>query len=85
MQRSTRPEADGLRRIAILSGEPGIGKTSLSAAFARDAHELGAVVLYGRCDEDRSISYQPWIDALGHLCRPRPDRPAARARRGARR
>ena len=60
--------ADGLRRIAILSGEPGIGKTSLSAAFARDAYSLGAVVLYGRCDEDRTIPYQAWIDALAHLC-----------------
>ena len=59
---------DGLRRIAILSGEPGIGKTSLAAAFARDAHALGAVVLYGRCDEDRAISYQTWMDALAHLC-----------------
>ena len=60
--------ADGLRRIAIVSGEPGIGKTSLAAAFARDAHWGGAVVLYGRCDEDRAISYQPWMDALAHLC-----------------
>ena len=25
-------------------------------------------MLYGRCGEDRSISYQPWLDALGHLC-----------------
>jgi class 3 adenylate cyclase len=60
--------ADGLRRIGVVSGEPGIGKTSLAAAFARDAHELGAVVLYGRCDEDRAIPYQPWLDAVAHLC-----------------
>jgi len=60
--------ADSFRRVVVLSGEPGIGKTSLAAAFVRDAHALGAVVLYGRCDEDRTMSYQAWIDALGHLC-----------------
>ncbi len=60
--------ADGHCRVEIVSGEPGIGKTSLAAAFAHDAVGSGAVVLYGRCGEDRSIAYQPWLDALAHLC-----------------
>src|SRR3954452_14734808 len=64
--------ADGLRGVAVLSGEPGIGKTSLAGAYAREVHALGAVVLYGRCDEDRTIPYQPWIDAIAHLCRHAP-------------
>jgi class 3 adenylate cyclase/tetratricopeptide (TPR) repeat protein len=66
-------QADGLRRITIVSGEPGIGKTSLAAVHARDAAARGSVVLYGRCDEDRSIPYQPWLDALAHLCLSAPD------------
>jgi hypothetical protein len=59
----------GGRCVAIVSGEPGIGKTSLAAVFGREAKELGAVVLYGRCIEDRLISYHPWVEALSHLCR----------------
>jgi tetratricopeptide (TPR) repeat protein len=57
----------------LVSGDPGIGKTSLSAGFARDAFEDGAVVLYGRCDEDLGIPYQPWAEALTHLVAHAPD------------
>src|SRR5260370_703824 len=48
MERVGRGEAQAV----FLSGEPGIGKTKLAAEFARGAHGDGAVVLYGRCDED---------------------------------
>ena len=51
----------------MLNGEAGIGKTSLAAAFAEDVHRDGAVVLYGRCDEDPLVSYQPFVEALRHL------------------
>jgi class 3 adenylate cyclase/tetratricopeptide (TPR) repeat protein len=57
------------RRIVLISGEPGIGKTSLAAALAGSVLEQGAVVLYGRCDEDLGIPYQPWVEALDHLVR----------------
>ena len=70
---SLKAVAAGERRVVLISGEPGIGKTSLSAAFAREAFEQGAVVLYGRCDEDLGIPYQPWAEALGHLVRHAPD------------
>ena len=65
--------AAGERRVVLVSGEPGIGKTSLSAAFAREAFENGAVVLYGRCDEDLGIPYQPWAEVLAHLVGHAPD------------
>ena len=51
----------------LLAGEPGIGKTSLAAAFAREAHERGdAVVLYGRSDEEALAPYQPFVEMIGH-------------------
>jgi DNA-binding SARP family transcriptional activator/tetratricopeptide (TPR) repeat protein len=59
--------AAGERHVMFISGEPGVGKTSLSAAFAQDAFEDGAVVLYGRCDEDLRNPYQPWVEVLTHL------------------
>jgi predicted ATPase len=52
----------------LLSGEPGIGKTTLAASFAVDtAAEPGVSVLYGRCDEELFVPYQPWTEALGPL------------------
>jgi predicted ATPase len=58
--------ADGPVSVFV-SGEPGIGKTRLIAEFARAAHAEGVAVLYGRCDEDLALPYQPWLEALGHL------------------
>jgi DNA-binding SARP family transcriptional activator len=65
--------AAGERRVVLVSGEPGIGKTSLAAAFALEAFENGAVVLYGRSDDDLSIPYQPWVEVLAHLASHAPD------------
>jgi predicted ATPase len=55
---------EGSLRTALLAGEPGIGKTRLAAEIARHAHEEGAVVLFGRCDEDLGVPYQPFAEAL---------------------
>jgi tetratricopeptide (TPR) repeat protein len=59
--------AEGERRIVLVSGEPGIGKTTLALQTAREAFDDGFVILYGHCDEDLGISYQPWSEALTHL------------------
>ena len=59
--------------IALLAGEPGIGKTRLAAEVARRAAADGAIVLYGRCDEHTVTSYQPWLEALRSYTRSRPD------------
>jgi DNA-binding SARP family transcriptional activator len=56
----------GERRVVLLAGEPGIGKTSMAAAIARLAHEQDAVVLYGRSDEDALTPYQPFVEMVGH-------------------
>ncbi len=62
----------GRPQLVVITGNAGIGKTSLAAAFAGDAHRDGATVLYGRCDEDALVSYQPFVEALRHLIRFRP-------------
>ena len=54
----------GERRAVLVAGEPGVGKTRLAAEAARRAHEEGAVVLYGRCDEELGIPFQPFAEAL---------------------
>lgn len=54
-------------QTVFVGGEAGIGKTSLIAATATRAHAAGAVVLLGHCDEDLTVPYQPWIQALSHL------------------
>ncbi len=57
----------GQRQAVLVSGEPGIGKTALVSALARQAHAQGARVLYGHCDEDLGVVYQPFGEALGGL------------------
>ena len=55
------------RRVVLISGEAGIGKTALCMQLANLAYSGGATVLYGRCEEDIGIVYQPFVEALRHL------------------
>jgi class 3 adenylate cyclase len=59
--------AAGERRVALLAGEPGVGKTRLAAELAIRIHDEGGVVLAGRCDEDMGVPYQPFVEALRHF------------------
>jgi DNA-binding SARP family transcriptional activator len=59
-----RRAADGTRGLVVLSGEAGIGKTRLAAELAGHAHGDGAVVLYGRFDEEGLAPYQPVVQML---------------------
>lgn len=51
-------------RLTLLVGEPGVGKTRTSSELARVAHADGTPVLYGRCDEELALSFQPFVEAL---------------------
>jgi class 3 adenylate cyclase/tetratricopeptide (TPR) repeat protein len=61
------------RRLVLVVGEAGIGKTTIAALATRDAYDDGAIVVYGRCDEDLGQPCQPFVEALGHLVVHLPD------------
>lgn len=50
--------------LALVSGEPGIGKTRIAAKLARVAADRGTSVLFGRCYEEALTPYQPFVEAL---------------------
>ena len=52
------------RRLVLLAGEAGIGKTSLALRFAAAAE---ATVLLGRCSEDPLASYEPFAEILRQI------------------
>jgi len=55
----------GHGRLFLLSGEPGIGKTTLADEFARLAAAQGARVVWGRCWEGGGApAYWPFIQIL---------------------
>lgn len=56
---------DGRGGLALLVGEPGIGKTRLADAFATAAAGAGARVAWGRAWEAGGApAYWPWIEVL---------------------
>ncbi len=61
--------ADGDRELLLVSGEAGLGKTTLVAEAARAASDDGACVLFGHCEEDLAHPYQFFAEALGHYSR----------------
>ncbi len=54
------------REVLLVSGEAGLGKTTLVAEAARVAFDDGACVLFGHCEEDLATPYQLFAEALGH-------------------
>ena len=57
----------GARRVVLVAGDAGTGKTRLLAEFARAVHARGAAVLYGACSEEQTVPYQPFVEALDPL------------------
>jgi DNA-binding SARP family transcriptional activator len=54
----------GEGRLLLVDGDPGIGKTRLVVELARAVDADGALVLWGRCDEDPVAPFQPFAEAL---------------------
>ena len=57
------------RQVVFVGGDPGIGKSRLTAEFARDVYDHGATVLFGRCYEENVVPYQPFVEAIEHYLR----------------
>jgi len=70
MLRTLLPRAQGEgRRVVLLGGEPGSGKSRLAREFATEAARDGALVLYGACDAVVRTPYGPFAQALRSLAR----------------
>lgn len=63
----------GRHRIVWIAGDPGIGKTTLVERFVRDLGD--ALIVRGHCVEQYGAGepYLPMLEALGALCRKRPE------------
>lgn len=63
-----RAAAEG-RRAALVSGEPGAGKSRLVRELATVLAQEGAFVLYGACDAVVATPYGPLVEALDAFVR----------------
>jgi DNA-binding SARP family transcriptional activator/tetratricopeptide (TPR) repeat protein len=52
------------RRIVLVAGEPGVGKTRLAHQFGAAALAETATVLLGRCSEEPLAPFEPFAEAL---------------------
>ena len=71
---SVSREREGARpAVVLVTGEAGLGKTTLAAHAARAAYADGACVLFGNCEQGLSAPYQLFSRALDHYVRHAPD------------
>ncbi|MEV1144988.1 AAA family ATPase, partial [Micromonospora sp. NPDC049799] len=65
--------------LVLVTGEPGIGKTTLVTAAAEEARRRGALVLGAACwDSDNAPGYWPWVQTVRGLRRSTDDWAVAR-------
>ncbi|WP_084963084.1 AAA family ATPase [Thermoactinospora rubra] len=56
--------------LVLVTGEPGIGKTTLLTSAAEEARRQGALVLSGSCwDSEAAPGYWPWVQVMRALRR----------------
>lgn len=53
-----------VRRLVLVAGEPGIGKTHLMLRFARERQSDAGAVLLGRCSAEPLSAYEPFAEVL---------------------
>jgi DNA-binding SARP family transcriptional activator/type II secretory pathway predicted ATPase ExeA len=66
------------RQLLYITGEAGVGKTRLVKEVGHRIAVDGGLVLFGRCDRDSMIAYQPFVEALdGYVASSPPEELAA--------
>jgi class 3 adenylate cyclase/tetratricopeptide (TPR) repeat protein len=56
----------GQLSMVLVGGEPGAGKTRLTAEFARGVVASGATLLFGSCEDGLAVPYQPFVESIRH-------------------
>ncbi|GGF12062.1 ATP-binding protein [Williamsia phyllosphaerae] len=56
----------GSGQFVVLRGEAGSGKTSIALEALERARAAGVDVLFGRCSEEAVVSFEPFVEAVGH-------------------
>jgi len=79
LARTFQTSGSGERRLVLVEGEPGIGKTRLVREACRELAAAGVLVLGGRCDEEPLHVLQPFAEAIGRLASVDGDRLARHA------
>ena len=65
LSRGLTQAAEGAGRLYLISGEAGIGKTTLADELARRAAAAGSLPLWGRCWESGAAPpFWPWVQIL---------------------
>lgn len=64
-----RTALDGKQNFVVIEGEAGAGKSRLAARFAAEAHEHGAIVLWGRATTEAIVPYEALVEALRTVLR----------------
>jgi hypothetical protein len=59
----------GHRRVVVVAGEAGAGKTRLLGELARSVNESGGSVIAGQCSDRALDPYRPFVDGLRHYAR----------------
>ncbi len=72
LRQAWRLAVAGDRQIVLISGDPGIGKTSLANELADEARAAGGWVLMGSAPPGRAVPYAPMVDALTEAARSAP-------------
>ena len=59
----------GQRRMVIVTGDAGAGKTRLVSRFVEEAHREGAIVMWGRATTEAIVPYEPIVEGLRAVLR----------------
>ena len=64
--------SQGRGALALIGGEPGVGKTRLSEELLADARERGMLTFTGHCYEEGTAPFTPFVEILEQMVRELP-------------